>query len=1299
MYATNNDQVLHQVHNFIYHIFTQTQDLTMKLHSILIGRLSEQAQFLWSLICLILLTHCHMTDTAYSSDTVYLIKPTDATPCSEDPTLKYKLCLILEEYIEKESVHLSSETTLVLLPGTHTINSSLNIKNVNKYTVRGYVHYSKNATHINCNGPAGISFENVSHLQIKSVSLNFCGNHRSDSSTYYAITVMHVKTSNLSGVTVEHSQQSAIWISNSNATVTNLTLSSNNGTGLNIDHCIIDFTGTTTLKMNLDSSIVVYESKMFIHGELTCYQNKARYGGAIHVYNSTVVSYSDAMLNFSRNSATQHGGAMYISLGKVTISSSVILVNNYAGVAGGGIMQKRTYVSNYRHDTNYFSKTQLARTAIIGNQQLCSRIVNGSLNLNGTFLFQNNTAMFGGGLYTSTMQSVQLSGNITFVDNSAERGGGIYAQCITNYALDGIFLFRKNSAKMGGAVNMYNVVTKHLRGDYQFIYNTGSSGGGIIYFYSGVIFDSGKILFQGNSAHTQGGGIFLYQTHLQVYSNKFNLCNNSAQVSGGALYMQASNITFNYAAMLHNNSALFGGGAYLTAQSYLFFNTEAKVFFSKNKAMNHGGALLIHDEDYSVTCMVNKLDHFDNACFYQPLHINVKQTYQYFSNNTARLSGNMLYGGTIDFCHDLTISRHLDFRRMSSFNKSSNGISDVSSEAYKLCLCSMTEIDCSKKTKSLQIYPGESFRLGVMTIGQWNGSVPSTVLAFPDTLTDATLGHLQVTQQTNSSCTDLTYTVFTTNRNVKIPLKVGGRCSATGTTLVLNITLKSCPKGFQISQNSHMCMCTERLRPYAIDCTVADRNIHRTNNYFWVNYDTQLGGLIIHPHCPFDYCTPPPVNFTLYQPDKQCNYNRTGRLCGQCSHGLSLVLGTSKCKQCSNRFIFLLAVFALAGLLLLTSVLVLRATVAIGTFSGIIFYCNIVHINRTLFFPDESRDRLNLFVSWMNVDLGIETCFYNGMDIYAKAWLQFVFPVYIWMLCGILILATSRSTRLSQVLGTNPVAVLATLFLVSYTKIVRSGIMAVAATRLLLPEDRSQTVWQYDASVRYLRGKHIPLFIVGSSLLFLSLPYTIFLLTNEVLRAGSNTRLLVWMNSPRITYFTDAYNAPFKKGHAYWTGLLLITRMILMFTMAGNVFGDPNVNLLTTSFTTITLATLEWVVGGPYKSQLLNILEALSILNLSIFSAGTFYINYKKDLSTSVHSHAQTVLATMSVGMCMSLFTAVLIYHTCLQVKGSFLWKILISMCTQHRDSSLDTTTMNYTSRTTPYDDGELREPLLENYS
>ena len=78
-----------------------------------------------------------------------------------------------------------------------------------------------------------------------------------------------------------------------------------------------------------------------------------------------------------------------------------------------------------------------------------------------------------------------------------------------------------------------------------------------------------------------------------------------------------------------------------------------------------------------------------------------------------------------------------------------------------------------------------------------------------------------------------------------------------------------------------------------------------------------------------------------------------------------------------------------------------------------------------------------------NLDFGIETCFYNGLDTYSKTWLQFVFPVYLWVLAGLMIIVSHYSQRFAKLLSNNPVSVLATLILLSYTKILCTLIAVV----------------------------------------------------------------------------------------------------------------------------------------------------------------------------------------------------------------------------------------------------------------
>ena len=101
------------------------------------------------------------------------------------------------------------------------------------------------------------------------------------------------------------------------------------------------------------------------------------------------------------------------------------------------------------------------------------------------------------------------------------------------------------------------------------------------------------------------------------------------------------------------------------------------------------------------------------------------------------------------------------------------------------------------------------------------------------------------------------------------------------------------------------------------------------------------------------------------------------------------------------------------------------------------------------------------------------------MDAYSKTWLQFLFPAYIWTLVVLIILVSHYSQGFANMLGSNPVSVLATLILLSYVKNLRTFITAVYITYLEFPANYNRSVWLHDANIDYLSGKHIPLFLVA----------------------------------------------------------------------------------------------------------------------------------------------------------------------------------------------------------------------------
>ena len=78
-----------------------------------------------------------------------------------------------------------------------------------------------------------------------------------------------------------------------------------------------------------------------------------------------------------------------------------------------------------------------------------------------------------------------------------------------------------------------------------------------------------------------------------------------------------------------------------------------------------------------------------------------------------------------------------------------------------------------------------------------------------------------------------------------------------------------------------------------------------------------------------------------------------------------------------------------------------------------------------------------------------------------------LFLLYVWALVGAIILASRHSTRIVRILGNNPVAVLSTLFLLSYAKLLRSIINPLYVTFLDYPFDM-KAVWLVDGNVHYI---------------------------------------------------------------------------------------------------------------------------------------------------------------------------------------------------------------------------------------
>ena len=372
-------------------------------------------------------------------------------------------------------------------------------------------------------------------------------------------------------------------------------------------------------------------------------------------------------------------------------------------------------------------------------------------------------------------------------------------------------------------------------------------------------------------------------------------------------------------------------------------------------------------------------------------------------------------------------------------------------------------------------------------------------------------------------------------------------------------------------------------------------------------------GIIYNRFCPLYYCKSGNKTVNIGDdPSKQCGSNRTGILCGACMENFSLAIGSSRCIECPNSHnMALLLAFAAAGVFLVFFILALNLTVTQGLINGVIFYANIIWAYKIILFPSEIQENhwiimFQIFIAWLNLDFGIESCFFVGLDAYWKTWLQFLFPLYIWAIAGVIIVACRYSSRLTNLIGSRAVPLLATLFLLSYMKLLHTVIDATSVAVIAqYPQNTSYAVWYLDGNLRYCQHPHIYLFIAAiATLVFLWLPYTLLLLFIQPLRRVSHLRPLKWINKLAPVY--DAYFYPLKDKHHYWFGTMLLVRGMLLVLLTVTSVANPELNVFVL-FLFMAFLLSYMSVKYVYKQMTVRFLESASLLNLIVLTAGTLY--------------------------------------------------------------------------------------------
>ena len=744
------------------------------------------------------------------------------------------------------------------------------------------------------------------------------------------------------------------------------------------------------------------------------------------------------------------------------------------------------------------------------------------------------------------------------------------------------------------------------------------------------------------NATAQGAPIYTQNSIIIFEDSTVMFDSNRGSLSGG-IVTDATQTHFKNDVTIHfcHNSGLNGGALSLYSESRLHFNASSfsniSLYFNNNVAQL-GGAIYVDDSIYRNIESIIQL-HCDPE--------NVRLIFG--DNNVAFLGGKQIYGGWIDWFVNKTTNvpeNKMDMVDNTLIEFENYTLDLISSNPIRICLCMNNHTNCNMTDYNMTMY-GKALTLELVGVGQRYTPVITHVEAKSDIHPRLTI--LQ------SACTKINYKVNSHDKEMisltpylSYLYSRYSRDEAEGIAedlfkqLTLRLRIIECPWGFK-EQTDGSCKC--QLSNHNLQCDMNKYTILRSRQQ-WVGAtyehcnEEEFPGVISHQHCPLDYCRSDgkSLSIRLENQDEQCAFNREGILCGGCRENLSRVLGTSNCSVCSNQYTVLIVFsWVISGFVLVACLILLNLTVSVGTINGLTFYANIIRAQHTTFFaPDISTSFLSMFIAWLNLDVGAEMCLYDGLDSYVITWLQYVYPLYIWLIAAIIIILSHFSSRISKLCGKNAVQVLATLFLISYARLLRLMIEVFSFTWITYPDGYKKAVWLVDGNYEFFKGKLIPLVLVTIIFVLLSLPYTFTLFTIQFLQKLSHYPVLFWVR--RLKPFFDAYTGPYKSRHRYWTGLLLVARLILLITFTVNQSNNLSINLL--AIITVSVVLLGWLSSANwvYASPLNNFLEIVFLGNLGLTSAAVLF-NVSNGNTTS------PVAIYLSTSIAFALLVFIIFYH------------------------------------------------------
>ena len=500
-----------------------------------------------------------------TSAETYYVKPSTNTPCPEEDVP----CFTLSQYANKSltSSYFASNTTLIILPGNHSLDLELSIcNNTFLSVVLNTVSLSDQGTSITCHQTARFTIENVDVVEIKGLVLLGCVNNKVTLVEHFILEDCYLEGQGRNGTGLELNEVSS-------ADIIGSVFSSNTGRDF------LDEVGS-----RIGGAIIIMGIKLGVTISDSIFKsNTANYLGGAVFADSCNITFNSCL--FTNNKLTRGvvggggGGAIYARLGSITLINSTFDNNTVAGddetlYSGFGLVVTNNSTLNSSHAVSTFVRGGGAlyaksSTVIIYNSVFSCNSVSGI-----------RCAVRGGAVYASKSFVIVINSEFKYNMVTGDDGGGgaLFVKSSPITLID-------NSTFHNNRLTFTSLTT-----------NPTCGGGAVCTLYSPISINNSMLISNSVTGYLASGGAMysIASDYFIISSSEFS--NNTVfgdNGSGGAVYSSKSPIIVDNSTFKCN----FVTGGYTTGGAVY---ADRNVFFVTNSKLNNNSVIGIHGNGGAV---------------------------------------------------------------------------------------------------------------------------------------------------------------------------------------------------------------------------------------------------------------------------------------------------------------------------------------------------------------------------------------------------------------------------------------------------------------------------------------------------------------------------------------------------------------------------------------------------------------------------------------------------------------------------------------------------------------------------